>query len=424
VACAAAGPFWGNLVDSGLSRKLLLTAGTGCWGACTLALAFASSFLSMALLRVLNGASLAMLLPVVQSFVLDLSKPCERGYVFGWLFFFSNVGQVVSCLFVTPLSNEQVFHVDGWRAALAVVGVLSWAVMLLVPLLIEEEQRPWMPERVGFVREMGKIGGFLRIPTFAVIILQGIFGTIPGAALSFATMYFQYTGISDPMCALINSLRIVGDACGGLVGGLVGDSLAAASPRYGRALTAQISVIASLPCIYAIFMAIPRQQAMTGTYAGLLFLHGLAGSWVAPGCICPVMCDIVPRQSLASAYAWELALVFCSGNTIGPLLVGLLSQRLFGYRLSTEQVASMPQQDREQNAEALGKALFFSSACPYAVCAALFSLLYFTYPHDCKRALQCDGGSGRGPDSEPEPTERSRLIGKEPADLARLAGKR
>jgi len=361
-----------------------------------------------------------MLLPVMQSFVVELSEKNERGSIFGWLFFFSNLGQVVACLFVTPISNQQLHGIDGWRIALAVVGVLSLFVVFAVVFLIEEEPRLWRPERFGFAQEMRKIVRFMRVPTFTVIIAQGIFGTIPGAAMSFTTMYFQYTGLSDSLCALINSLRIIGDACGGLVGGLVGDFLHSVSPTYGRAVTAQISVIASWPFVYMIFYGTPQLEGMAATYGGLLFLHGLVGSWVAPGCICPIMCEIVPKRSLASAYAWELAIVFCSGNTIGPVLVGVLSQQIFGYKMSTKQVMDMPLEERQENARALGQSLFFSSALPYAVCAVLFTLLYRTYAADARNATESEGSDSCQSCAEggtpSKPTTRTKLLVARPEE--------
>ena len=108
VACAVTGPLWGNLVDSGASRKLLLKvrpldvffdfggcamwsggcrivgtvhSSTGetwlghCWACDTWkvrtlrCLRFTSAVWEMMLLRVLNGAALSMLWPVVQSFI-------------------------------------------------------------------------------------------------------------------------------------------------------------------------------------------------------------------------------------------------------------------------------------------------------------------------------------------------------------------
>eukprot|EP00448_Togula_jolla_P009783 CAMPEP_0170600070 /NCGR_PEP_ID=MMETSP0224-20130122/17141_1 /TAXON_ID=285029 /ORGANISM="Togula jolla, Strain CCCM 725" /LENGTH=452 /DNA_ID=CAMNT_0010924777 /DNA_START=48 /DNA_END=1406 /DNA_ORIENTATION=+ len=397
VSAAATGPIWGNLVDSGVSRKMLLVIGSGCWGLCTFLLAFVSTLTSMALLRVFNGAALSMLLPVVQSFVAELAGKEDRGSVFGWLYFSSNLGQLLACLFVTPISSQKVFGMDGWRFALAVTGALSWSVMLIIPSMIHEEPPTFRPHRLGIQREIRKLNSFIRIPTFCVIILQGVFGTVPGAAFSFITMFFQYMGISDFEVALVIALRVIGEACGGLLGGTVGDGLHNWSHKYGRALTAQISILSSIPMVLLIFLCIPRNVTMITAFGGLLFLHGVMGAWVAPGCICPIMCEIVPRSSLASAYAWELALVFCSGNLFGPMMVGLLSQQIFGYTLSDEPVSQMKPEIRQQNAEALGKALFLSSAIPYVLCAALFTLLYFTYEKDCRNAQSSDNEEGALP---------------------------
>lgn len=416
VSAAAFGPFWGNLVDSGWPRRQLLTLGCASWGFCTMALGCVSGLRAMAVLRVLNGAALAMLLPVVQSFVIDLAKSKDRGCCFGILYFSTNLGQVLACLLVTPLSNAKVWGYDGWRVALGVVGAISFLITLCVPLLVVETPHPWRPHRLGLRREVRKLACFFQIPTFCVIILQGVFGTIPGAAFSFVTMYFQYLGISDFTTALVISLHVIGDACGGLLGGIIGDALAHWSPRYGRALTAQISVIASIPAVAATFLLVPREPSSVGVIAGILFLLGLVGSWVAPGCICPIMCEIVPRSRLGSAYAWELAIVFCSGNLLGPTLVSGLSSRLFGYEMSTEQVRHMEPEVRATNARALGKALFFTTAVPYVLCAVLFSLLYFTHQKDSRSAsLISDNEGDDSEDLTRSPSnERTRLTSRLP----------
>lgn len=418
VAAAASGPMWGNLVDSGISRKWLLMVGTMSWGACTIALATVTSLYSMALVRMMNGLALAMLLPVTQSFVADLSRPGERGSNFGMLYFSTNIGQVLCCLFATPISNQRVLGHAGWRVALFVVGALSTLIVPLIPMMVYEEPRKWRPERLGPTREVRKLGVFLRIPTFIVIILQGVFGTIPGAALSFLTMYFQYTGTSDFSAALVLSFHVIGEACGGLLGGHVGDALANWSPRYGRALTAQISSLCAVPTVAALFLMVPRESQMTTAFAGILFLHGLLGSWVAPGCINPVMCDIVPRASLGSAYAWELAIVFCSGNLLGPLLVGVLSSHVFGYRLSTEQVDTMDPAVREQNARALGKSLFYSCAVPYMISTVIFLMLFVTHDADARRVGLLELSNSEADDELPGdgtavlPNEVSRLVAR------------
>lgn len=42
---------------------------------------------------------------------------------------------------------------------------------------------------------------FFRLPTFCVMIVQGIFGTMPWTALSFMALFFQLSGISDGQAA-------------------------------------------------------------------------------------------------------------------------------------------------------------------------------------------------------------------------------
>ncbi|CAE7810287.1 dennd5b, partial [Symbiodinium microadriaticum] len=120
VACAVSGPIWGNLVDSGASRKWLLQVGAGLWGLCTIQLALTSNFVIMIVLR---AASLHV--PVMQSFVADLTTSSNCGSAFGKVACAANVGQVLACLMVTPISETVVHGVRGWRLSLAFVGVLS-----------------------------------------------------------------------------------------------------------------------------------------------------------------------------------------------------------------------------------------------------------------------------------------------------------
>merc|ERR1712032_517366 len=108
--------------------------------------------------------------------------------------------------------------------------------------------------------------------------------------------------------------------------------------------------------------------------------------------------------------AWELAVVFASGNTLGPLIVGTLSQDVFGYKLSKHQVSDMNTMDRERNAEALGLSLLYASIIPYMACAMLFSLMFCTYPRDMQVAEHGDLRSVDGSEEVPEASETTRLL--------------
>jgi len=422
LACSCSGPFWGNLVDCGFPRTYLLMIGVTLWGVCTIMLGMVPHFTGMAVLRALNGVALACLLPITQSFVAELADRNNRGSFFGWLYLFSNMGQVFACLFVTPLSNETVMGIAGWRLALLVVGCVTLLSVPLIPILVVEKPQRWRPDRFGLSCEVNKLYKFVHIRTFLVILLQGVFGTIPGAALSFVTMYLQYTGVSDSIAAMINALHIVGSALGGLLGGSIGDMLHAKSPSYGRALTAQLSMLGCIPCVFIMFHLLAPTQENVGEIAGMLFVLGLIGSWVAPGCLCPVMCDIVARRYLASAYAWELAIVFASGNALGPITVGYLSQTVYGYRVSDDQVIDMNPAFRTRNAEALGQSLLFACIVPYTICTVLFTLMYFTYRGDCRDATTEDLSEESDSAAIAEPHESTHLLNIRGGAAARRAG--
>eukprot|EP00439_Symbiodinium_sp_Y106_P081139 s1674_g20.t1 len=359
VACAVTGPIWGNLVDSGASRKLLLKVGTGLWGLCTFQLAKLGRHLAFEALLTW----------------LDLSTSDDAGQICGKVYCAANFGQVLACLIVVPISEHRIFGVMGWRICLLVV--------LLVEAAVEDLPRinwptgTWDPKRFGLTREFHKLAKFLRLGSFRVIILQGVFGTIPGAAQTFTTMYFQYfqyLTISNHMCGLIIAMRTVGEGIGGALGGYLGDAANAKNHRYGRTWVAMFSVTASIPFLYVVYMGIPREASLSLLFAGILFTMGLVTTW-------EVM-DIIPRRDLSSAFSWDVAIVFASGNTIGPLLVGFIAQDIFDYHYTSEKVENMSLEVREHNASALGRAIFFSCVVPSLISAVNFALLFWTYPAD------------------------------------------
>ncbi|CAE8627164.1 unnamed protein product [Polarella glacialis] len=115
LSCAITGPFWGNLVDAGMPRKTLLKVAVVLWGLCTISLGMVSHFYVMAFLRVLNGVALSALVPIVQSFVFDLSEPTSRGWLFGMLYFSSSIGQICTCLTVSSNVRQGVAR-HSWLA--------------------------------------------------------------------------------------------------------------------------------------------------------------------------------------------------------------------------------------------------------------------------------------------------------------------
>lgn len=383
VAYSVAAPFWGNLADNGISRRLLILCGMLAWGVFTIILSGISHFGGMLTLRILNGCALGLITPIAQSLVADVSPRAERGKNFGIIEFGNRtIGQVVGIVFVTSLSNRQVWGMAGWRVAYFCVGAVS---LLLTPIIfyfLTEVPRAYKPDKISLLHEFKSFWGYLSIRSFQAILVQGLFGTIPWSAMSFGTMYLQYAGLEDSMAAAAFSMYALAGGFGCILGGKIGDFLSVRFPDYGRPMTAMISVMLGIPIVVALFHVLPPSASMTPWYFILLLALGLLSSWCATGCNKPVFLDIVPAEKQASVMSWEKCLESTSGQLIGPPIVSLLAVSVFGYRTSTQQVSQMDSVTRLMNARALGQALVYMTIFPWVLCFFAYTRLLFTYSGD------------------------------------------
>ena len=62
-------------------------------------------------------------------------------------------------------------------------------------------------------------GSYFTKPTFLCLVGQGLFGSIPGNAFNYATMYFQVNGLSDTQAAGLSTIFQLACAIGNLLGG-------------------------------------------------------------------------------------------------------------------------------------------------------------------------------------------------------------
>ena len=89
----------------------------------------------------------------------------------------------------------------------------------------------------------------MSIPTFVLLVLQGVPGATPWQALSFLTMYWLTLGYSPSAAATIVALTKLGSAFGAYLGGVFGD-FCARKCSAGRVLVAQLSVVLGVPFWY------------------------------------------------------------------------------------------------------------------------------------------------------------------------------
>lgn len=391
-------PIWGSLADRGFSRKRLLGCGALAWGTVTLLSAFATDYHLMVALRILNGMALGSLSPISQSLLVDATSSSDRGQYFGWVQFSSNVGNVL-CALGTSTISQRIFlgYIEGWRVAFAAVAALSVILALAVFIFMPEPpQRPVDEAMPTIAGEMSRVWRYLRIPTFRVIVLQGMFGCIPWSAMSFALFYFQYVGVSDFGASALFSTSMIGSAIGGVLGGIVGDRMAVWSRRHGRPLTAQISVASGIPLIAMILARVPRDPSYFNTYAVLVFIFGLVSSWCAPGVNRPILSEIVDEPDRASVFAWLVTIDGSFAALFGAPMVGLLAEHAFGYQPSQLLISHMPYAQRQSNAAALAAAILWCTIGPWILCLLCFSFLHITYGQDVAEKTHCREPSATG----------------------------
>jgi len=391
VALAFSGPLWASFVDNGFSRRLLLASSLLMSTVLGAIMSGASHFPTFLILRIWNGVALSTRRPVVQAVVSEEVPAKRHGWEFGVLNFSAMFGGLPAGVFFTAISNTMVLGMPGWRFSFLAVATSTLLMALLMQCSMHE--RPKKVQDIGFFTELHKFLSYLRIPTFQVIVLQGIVGSTPWASMAFTTLYLQYLGLSDLQCGLLMSFGSIGVALGNLLGGSIADALASWSPHHGRPLAAQISCFLGIPLAAILYLGIPADPSYISAIATVIFTLGLVDSWCAAGCNQPIFAQIVSESHRASVIAWDRCIEASLSSIIGPYSVAFLSEMVFGYKLSSMQVSEMSPEVRLANARALGHSLALCHVFPWTLCFIFYGLLHFTLKHDVQRAACSDDES-------------------------------
>jgi sugar phosphate permease len=392
-------PVWGMLADRGvMSRRSIIVLGCVLQGLITVALAGVDSLGLMLALRSFNGVMLASLRPIANGIVADVTSEANRGKVFAGVQLAMNLGTMVGTLVGTNLARRTVSGLQGWRVAFMIIGGASVLVGFITWAFMEEPPRKAGSEQVekdcseggatkesrwqAFRSELGHLSVYLRMPSFAVLVIQGCFGTVPWNALGYKTLFFQLSGITDFQASLIDVFSQVAGSFGGILGGVIGDSLSRCSPHHGRPITAQISVLAGIPVAWFIFMAHPPASDAFVYYLLLMVVLGLTATWCGVGVNLPILSQIVKEDRRATIMAWEGTLETSCSTIFGNAMVGILAQNVFGYDLGAAK--SSISEGNEENTKALGTALMLVSFFPWILCFCCYSFLHWSYPRDLK----------------------------------------
>ncbi|KDO80928.1 hypothetical protein CISIN_1g009914mg [Citrus sinensis] len=379
------------------NRAHVIALGAFLWAAATFLVAFSSTFAQVAISRALNGIGLALVAPAIQSLVADSTDDSNRGVAFGWLQLTSNIGSLVGGLFSVVMAPMTFMGIPGWRISFHIVGLISVVVGTLVRLFANDPHFPdggtansdqvssksFRSDVKVLIQEAKSV---IKIPSFQIIVAQGVTGSFPWSALSFAAMWLELTGFSHEKTAFLMALFVIASSLGGLFGGRMGDFLSARFPNSGRIILAQISSLSAIPLAALLLLVLPDDPSTPVMHGLVLVVTGLFISWNAPATNNPIFAEIVPEKSRTSVYAMDRSFESIL-SSFAPPVVGILAQHVYGFKpipkgsSATEEIAT----DRA-NAASLAKALYTAIGIPMALCCFIYSFLYSTYPRDRERA--------------------------------------
>ncbi|KAL6558849.1 hypothetical protein OROMI_019199 [Orobanche minor] len=374
------------------NRAHVIALGAFLWAAATFLVAISSTFAEVAISRGLNGIGLAIVTPAIQSLVADSTNDTNRGTAFGWLQLTGNLGSIIGGLISLLIASTSFMGIPGWRVAFHLVGLLSVVIGILVRLFANDprfvnQDRPPKSFHVEVKDLIKEAKAVIKVPTFQILVAQGVSGSFPWSSMSFAPMWLELIGFSHKTTAVIVTLFNVAGSLGGLFGGKMGDILARRLPNAGRIILSQISSGSAIPLAAILILGLPDDPSTAAMHGFVSFVMGFFISWNGPATNNPIFAEIVPERSRTSIYALDRSFESIL-SSFAPPVVGLLAQHVYGYKPPPPKGSDgskLIETDRE-NAASLGKALYTAIGIPMAICCGFYSFLYCTYPRDRDRA--------------------------------------
>ncbi len=358
-------PFWGYLADR-YSRKKVLFWGTGFWGVWTIIVGLTQNFGQLLVVRVISGIGLGCLMPATFSIMADTFAPKIRGRMLGLLEAVGVLGIIIFTLGLGSLATPET-----WRYGFVILGVASILSGVIILLFVDEplrgESEPEMKGKLTledsqkYTAQISDMKKVLSIPTIRVAILQGLAGSMPWVIMgAFLILWLvEERGLSTQVAPLVFGAMILGTAISNVLGGFLGDWADKKSPRYGRTIIGQISVVIGVPFTLFLFLKTENWNIVPLTI--LCFITALFISWPGKGSKEPMMSAVVPPELRSTAFAMT-TFIESGFAAVVALVFGLIADKID-----------------------LHTAMLWTIPFPWIICAILFSGFYLTYPKDLEK---------------------------------------
>jgi MFS family permease len=358
-------PCWGFISDK-ISRKKVIMFGTGIWGLWTAAVGLTQNFGQLLTIRAISGIGLGCLMPATFSIMSDTFPPKDRGKALGIMEAIGIFGIIIATVGLGFLATP-----DLWRWGYFLLGGFSVISGIVVWFLVDEPVRGEAePELAGkitkedakkFGLQFSDLPKVLKIPTIWVAIGQGLAGSMPWVVMGsfLITWLVNDRNIPSENATLVFAGIVVGTVISNIIGGFLGDWAEQKSPKYGRTIIGQVSIISGIPLTYILFTQ-TESWSLWGIMA-LSFCTALLISWPGKGAKEPMMQGVVPPELRGTAFSMT-TFIESGFAAIAGVIAGSLADRI-----------------------GLTQALLWTVPFPWIICAILFSLFYLTYPQDSEK---------------------------------------
>lgn len=312
----AAGIPLARISDRG-NRRTLIAACVGFWSVMTMFCGMATSYVHLAIGRMMVATGEAGSAPASYSMLTDMFPPRLRTRVFALMSCGSAFG-IAFGVFLGGALND----VLGWRATFLIVGAPGLLVALLFRFTVPEPARPAagpaqvLPLAATFL-------SFLGLKTYRALILLAVLASISAfAMLSWMPAFLiRVHGMSTADVGLkMGTALAVGLLLGNLCCGTMADKLGARDMRW-LIWTAGCGLLACVPTGLLSLYWTEADGAILWFGAFTFFL----GFW-APPVITIVMGLVQPRARALAAST--IPILQSLGGALGPLAVGMASDAL------------------------------------------------------------------------------------------------
>ena len=331
---AIAGPPIGLLVDR-VPRWRLLSAGIGFWTLATAACGAAGGFGGLFVARMGVGVGEATLNPCAYSLIPDVVPRRRLGLataVFGLgVYVGAGVALIIGGVVVGLVTAQPAIllpvlgQVRSWQVVFLAVALLGIPISIIAFVMKEpgrgaDGNEPAIP----VARVLRYIGDNRRAMGALTLCWGGVLMAGYGVAAWFPTFMIRHYGWTPAQVGItFGVLVVLAGAPGAIVGGALSDAQALRRDD-GRVRVVAFLALLAVPFAFG-FPLVTQPNAAIALVAALTFLQAGAAA-AAPS----ALQDVLPGRMRGFGSALALAATTVLGLGVGPLLIALATDRVFG----------------------------------------------------------------------------------------------